>query len=258
MVYNNKVEKIYTEIAMIKLIVSDFDGTLMPYGQSELRPTVKKRIEELTGKGIAFAVSSGRTYSELLPYFRGLEDRLWFICCDGAYYIRGGRSFYEKKIERADLELFFKNAGEGFSFILHGAEKNYCVGDIPDSACTFCAQKISSIFEVKEKIFKITSFGREIRLPEYSGLRMHWDGGADRTAQYVNRFCDKGAALSDLQVRLMLTRFDTAAMGDGGNDVAMMKNAKLSICIGLRSEELAEVCNAAYESAEEALAALSE
>ncbi|MBQ8388758.1 MAG: HAD family phosphatase [Clostridia bacterium] len=243
---------------MIKLIVSDFDGTLMPYGQSELRPTVKKRIEELTGKGIAFAVSSGRTYSELLPYFRGLEDRLWFICCDGAYYIRGGRSFYEKKIERTDLELFFKNAGEGFSFILHGAEKNYCVGDIPTSARTFCAQKISSIFEVKEKIFKITSFGREIRLPEYSGLRMHWDGGADRTAQYVNRFCDKGAALSDLQVRLMLTRFDTAAMGDGGNDVAMMKNAKLSIRIGSRSEELAEVCNAAYDSAEEALDALSE
>jgi HAD superfamily hydrolase (TIGR01484 family) len=207
-------------------------------------------------KGITFAISSGRTYSELLPYFRGLEDRLWFICCDGAYYIRGGRSFYEKKIERADLELFFKNAGEGFSFILHGAEKNYCVGDIPASACAFCAQKISSIFEVKEKIFKITSFGRDVRLPEYSGLRTHWDGGAESVAQYVNRFCDKGAALSDLQMRLMLTKFDTACLGDGGNDIAMMKNAKYAISVGNRSKELASVCNANFDSAEAALGEL--
>ena len=55
---------------------------------------------------------------------------------------------------------------------------------------------------------------------------MHWDGGENAVSQYVNRFCDKGAALSDLQVRLMLTKFDTACLGDAGNDAAMMKNAK--------------------------------
>ena len=241
---------------MIKLIVSDFDGTLMPYGQSSVNSGVKAQIEKALEKGITFAVSSGRTYTELLPYFDGLADRLWFICCDGAYYVKGGRTFYEKKIETSDLQLFFKNSDKDFSFILHGAHKNYSVGDVPASAAHRCAEKISGIFEVKEKIFKITSFGRELKLPEYCGLRTHWDGGELSVAQYVNRFADKGASLSDLQVRLMLTKVDTAAMGDGGNDVAMMRNAKHSVCISSRSVELHAVCNAHFDRAEDALADL--
>ena len=241
---------------MIKLIVSDFDGTLMPYGESALSSAVKNQITKAKEQGMVFAVSSGRTYSELLPYFAGFENDVWFICCDGAYYIKNGRSYYEKQIERADLELFFKRAGNGFSFVLHGAEKNYCVGELPREACAFCSERVTKLGDVKEKIFKITAYGGEIKLPEYSGLRMHWDGGENAVSQYVNRFCDKGAALSDLQMRLMLTKFDTACLGDGGNDVAMMRNAKISVCIGERSRELAEVCSICADKAEDALSKL--
>ena len=241
---------------MLKLIVSDFDGTLMPYGNTELSENIKAHIMAAKEQGITFAVSSGRTYGELLPYFRGIEEKLWFICCDGAYYVNGDRIFYEKQIARADLELFFRRAGTDFSFVLHGAKKNFCVGDVPFCADGYCAERVKKLGDVKEKIFKITSYGGELVLPEYSGLRMHWDGGADAVAQYVNRFCDKGAALSDLQMRLMLTKFDTACLGDGGNDIAMMKNAKYAISVGNRSKELASVCNANFDSAEAALGEL--
>ncbi len=238
---------------MIKLIVSDFDGTLMPYGRSSVSDEIKKQLSDAAERGITLAVSSGRTYSELLPYFDRLADKLWFICCDGAYYLKNGRIFYEKKIERSDLELFFKRAGDDFSFVLHGAEKNYCVGDLPREANSFCAERIAKLGDLHEKIFKITAYGGEIKLPEYSGLRMHWDGGEHAVSQYVNRFCDKGAALSDLQMRLMLTKFDTACLGDGGNDAAMMKNAKYAVQIGKRSPELEAVCNLCFEKAENAL-----
>ena len=238
---------------MLKLVVSDFDGTLMPYGNRGLSEKIKSQIKSAAERGIIFAVSSGRTYGELLPYFRGLDEKLWFICCDGAYYVNGDRIFYEKQIARSDLELFFRRAGSDFSFVLHGAKKNFCVGDLPFCADGYCAERVKKLGDVKEKIFKITSYGGEIALPEYSGLRMHWDGGADAVAQYVNRFCDKGAALSDLQMRLMLTKFDTACLGDGGNDVAMVRNAKYAACIGNRSAELAKACNMHFDSAEEAL-----
>ena len=87
---------------------------------------------------------------------------------------------------------------------------------------------------------------------------MHWDGGAENSAQYVNRFCDKGAALSDLQMRLMLTKFDTACIGDSGNDIAMMHNAKYSFCIGERSNELSTVCTDKAECIEKAFAKIIE
>lgn len=238
---------------MLKLIVSDLDGTLLPYGQVAVSETVKHLLHEALQKGIAVAVSSGRTLGELMPLFSELERDIWFIACDGGHYFRNGRSVYEKKIEREDLSLFQKHVGEDFSFVLHGVHQNYAVGKLPVEAAHFCAVPIAHVDNVEEKIFKVTSYGKKLKLPPYCGLRMHWDGGERGMAQYVNRFADKGAALSDLQTRLMLTKFDTACIGDSENDVAMMRNAKYSVCIGQRSERLLAACDLRFSNIEDAL-----
>lgn len=223
---------------MIKLIVSDFDGTLLPFDESEVSRTAKNFISTAIDKGVTFAVSSGRTYRELLGFLPEFADSIYFICCDGAYYVKKSKTLYSRKIENSDLALFFGAAREGLSFVLHGAENNYSFGNIPPEAEIFAPTKINRLGEIQEKIFKVTTYGREFKPSPYSGLRMHWDGGENLSAQYVNRFADKGTALSDLQTRLALTKFDTACMGDSGNDVAMMKNAKYSYAIGSRCEAL--------------------
>ena len=45
---------------MIKLIVSDIDGTLVPEGNTDLNPEYLEVIKKLTEKGIVFAAASGR------------------------------------------------------------------------------------------------------------------------------------------------------------------------------------------------------
>ena len=45
---------------MIKLIVSDVDGTLVPDGSSKINPEVFDTILKLREKGIQFAIASGR------------------------------------------------------------------------------------------------------------------------------------------------------------------------------------------------------
>ena len=242
---------------MIKLIVSDFDGTLLPYGEREVLDSTVRLLQAAVERGVTVAVSSGRTYRELAAAFPTLAQSLWFIACDGAYYGRGGRMYYEKQIAREDLRLFDKNRLNGFSYILHGALCNYACGNVPaEEAARFQAVPVHHTDAVKEKIFKVTSFGGALRLPPYCGLRMHWDGGKHSMAQYVNRFADKGTALSNLQTRLMLTKFDTACIGDSGNDVAMMHNAKASFCVGERSQALRDACQTQVQTAEEALRAL--
>ena len=237
---------------MIKLIVSDFDGTLAPYGSRGVSQSVKARIEAAIDRGLIVAVSSGRTYNELVCELGEFADRIWFISCDGACYMRGGRVFYERKIETADLAYFFDMAGKGVSAVFHGAEKNYSIGVLPREAEVFSALPVTRIGEIKEKIFKVTAYGTDSKLPYGSGLRMHWDGGELRTAQYVNRFANKGTALSDLQMRLMLTKFETACIGDSGNDIVMMKNAKYSFAVGNRSAELGEAVTARVDRVEDA------
>lgn len=238
---------------MIRLIVLDFDGTLMPYGAHAVSEMVKSLLRSAIERGVTVAVSSGRTYGELSSYLSALAEDIWFICCDGAYAVKNGRAHYERKMEAEDLRLFEKNRSAASSLVLHGAFGNYTIGDTPDEASRFTAVPVSRIDDIKEKIFKVTSYGLRMRLPPYCGLRTHWDGGVNESAQFVNRFANKGTALSDLQSRLMLTKFETACLGDSGNDIAMMHNAKISVCVGDRSEELKKVCTHHTATIEDAL-----
>ena len=241
---------------MIKLIVSDFDGTLMSFGASSVSAAVKQRLRQALDRGVTVAISSGRTYEELRSYLPDFEKDVYFICCDGAYYVKDGVVLYEKKIAREDLRFFSSQEDTGFPFILHGAFQNYAVGALRADTAHFRATHLSHVSDVREDVFKVTTFGPVKRLPPYCGLRTHWDGGPEKMSQYVNRFANKGTALSDLQMRLILTKYETACIGDSGNDVAMMKNAKHAICIGDRSPELRAVCNRFARSPEEALDAL--
>ena len=239
----------------IRLIVSDFDGTLVPYGETELSAGTRGLLEELTEAGVTLAIASGRTYGELRERFGPMAEGLYFLCCDGAYTRKGARGLYERQIGREDLGLFFRHLREreDFSFVLHGAERNYGAGALPREAAVFTPVAIGDAGALREKIYKVTAYGGSLRLPARCGLRTHWDGGPRSMAQYVNRFANKGAALSDLLTRLMLTGFDTACIGDGGNDLPLMRGVKRSFCVGTRDPRLAEVCTDRVATADEAL-----
>ena len=237
---------------MLKLIVSDFDGTLLPYGESRVSDGVLNGISSSLKKGIKVAVSSGRTYGELERELSAFKNDLYFICCDGAYCVKDGKTVYQRRIENDDLKFFFDRFSEGLSFVLHGAFENYGVGALPDEASAFCAKPIKTFSEVGENIFKITSYGMEVKLLPTSGLRTHWDGGKNKTAQFVNKFANKGVALSDLQTRLMLTKFDTACIGDSGNDLPMVRGSKYSFAVSARNKEFSEAVTHCVLRAEEA------
>ena len=49
---------------MIKLIVSDIDGTLVRDGENTLNPEYYKEILRLREKGIQFAAASGRQWQD--------------------------------------------------------------------------------------------------------------------------------------------------------------------------------------------------
>ena len=54
---------------MIKLIVSDVDGTLVPDGSSKINPEVFDTILKLREKGIQFAIASGRPWASVVHAF---------------------------------------------------------------------------------------------------------------------------------------------------------------------------------------------
>lgn len=241
-------------LAMIKLIVSDFDGTVLPFGEKQVSAEWKQAVKAALAEGVSVAIASGRTYGELVSFLPEFREHIWFICCDGAYTVRGDRVVYAKPMAVPDIEVLLRKDPLIRGFLLHGAFRNYAIGSVPASMLSqFSAQPIRSPHAAREPIFKLTSFGGEESPELPTGLRMHWDGGRDAMAQYVHRFADKGLAVSDLQNRLLLGKLGTACVGDSGNDVAMMRNAVIPIAVRSRSDELTSLSLASLPTAELAM-----
>ena len=69
---------------MIKLIVTDLDGTLFTTDK-RLPPDFDKVLQQLKQKGITFAVATGRNFEGTKSYFADKINDMYFICDNGAF-----------------------------------------------------------------------------------------------------------------------------------------------------------------------------
>ena len=231
---------------MVKLLISDVDGTLLGKNEQSVSPAIIKQIAALLARGCQVAVASGRTYHSLTGLFRELADRLFFIPCDGALCISNGKTLYHRPIPSEDIRRALTVArNEGLSLLLCSADHGYALGNQ-----AFCEKlknentelftPISSLGEIRSPVYKLAFYGKAPNFRSVPpSLRLAYK--ADGWCEYVFRYADKGTALSDLQNRLFLSVLDTAAIGDGYNDTAMLKNAKYAYAL---TDSLAEATGA--------------
>ena len=72
---------------MIKLVITDIDGTLGPDGTSSVSKRLIELIPLLKKKGILFAAASGRQLTSLKNLFKDVENDVIFIAENGAYVV---------------------------------------------------------------------------------------------------------------------------------------------------------------------------
>ena len=73
-----------------RLIASDIDGTLIPYGESALPPDLFPLIRRLGRRGILFCPASGRQYHSLRRLFAPVANEICFLCENGAAVFGAG------------------------------------------------------------------------------------------------------------------------------------------------------------------------
>lgn len=224
---------------MIKLVVCDIDGTLLEKGASVLSEETADALGTLVSAGKKVALASGRSYysmrrvTEHLPF----ADALYYICDDGAICVYGGKTLYHKPLSIENLLKFDRNPAYSGCPVLYFSDTfSYVTGATPEFLELIkengvdAVHPISGIYEIKEPIYKIGVYGGMNRpeplLPQPFDLRICYH--ADGWLEYASRFADKGLAVSDLQMRLYLSKFDTAALGDGENDLNMFAKAKVA------------------------------
>ena len=67
----------------IRLIASDFDGTLLPFGTNEVSQEIFDLIREIRSRKIYFFMASGRQRYQLQNMFKPVADEIGFICDNG-------------------------------------------------------------------------------------------------------------------------------------------------------------------------------
>ena len=248
----------------VKFVACDMDGTLVGK-DGRFYEGVPEAIAALLERGVRVALASGRSYygMRLLTKPLPFADELYYICDDGALVLHGGKTLYHKPISYETRMRFAAfDAYEGcpklffadtFSYALDG---NAEFKEQIETRAIDEVQPVERLFDMKKDIFKLGVFcpgGKVTPMqPIPTELRMCYR--SENWIEYNGRYANKGAALSDVLSRLFIDRYDTAALGDGENDVEMFAKAKYTFA---KKDGHAALVNAAMDTFDDPAAVLS-
>lgn len=244
---------------MIKLIVTDVDGTLLTEGTSEPQPQITETVRSLMKKGITFAFASGRSYESILGVFPELDDEAVFISNNGACVTEKGQTIVSYAMDRetvADVVSYIRSVSG--SNILVTTEK-YSYTESTDKefidwiryGYSIDLQCVENVLEIHEPIVKLAMFIGGIdaavaseAAKKHFGNKISVMGAGRHWVDFIRDDVDKGNAVVKLQEKLGITRHETMTFGDNLNDIGLMKCAEYGCAVyGARQE----VKDAAHE-----------
>ncbi|HEX8575263.1 MAG TPA: HAD family hydrolase [Flavobacterium sp.] len=240
---------------MIKLVVTDMDGTLLRTNNS-LPDDFWEVEQKLFEKGVLFAVASGRQFYNLIAVFDAIKDRTLFLAENGAYIFYKGKVIFTnpldkkavidfvhigRKIDNAFLVLSGQNSAYVESSnqkLLDVLSKHINKLEIVDdlttvedvflklSVCDFNTSETNSYhyFKHLENDFKVAVSGAI------------W-------LDITNLTATKGAAIQTIQKQFGISFEETMVFGDFMNDFEMMQTAKFSYAMKNAHPEIKNIAN---------------
>lgn len=236
-----------------KILASDYDNTLVPFGEGKPRQKVVKAIKKLQAAGGRFVLSTGRAYPcvNLKGQLGGIRFD-YAITCNGACVVdREGRIVAEHPLTAEEMYAlvdFCEDYNYPLQFNFRDACYAYCEYEYLHRGyqqmnsigldCVDGEDQDRHLIDMPHAAFaamppeRVADFAAK-----YGHLGLHWmqvgAQNADGLCYYdiVRGGMDKGVGLADLCEKMGLTLADAVAAGDSANDVAMLKAAGLGCCI---------------------------
>lgn len=238
---------------MIKLVVTDMDGTLLD-DNHEIHESFWDTLKELKGKDIQFCVASGRQYYNLLEKFRGHEEDLIFIAENGTIVMKNHKELFSKTLQRKGIEEFVKisrNLPEVYT-VLCG--KNSAYIETKNQEFIVEVEKyyhhyeiVDDLLDVKDDVLKIALFHfvsseKEI-YPHYKKFENDYKivVSGKTWVDIMDKDINKGVALKGLKETLGISSQNVLAFGDYLNDYEMMGEAEYSYAMKNAHPELKKV-----------------
>lgn len=256
---------------MIRLVASDIDGTLLPYGATEIPAEIFQEISRLAERGVLFCPASGRQYSSLRRLFAPVADRVPFLCENGAVVYGPGSPgpiLGKTVMDRLPAEALSRDiiALPGAEALISGADTAYICPKRPELEEVirdFLGNHtviLESPEQVPEDIIKVSAYCPGCLEETWRILSRRW-GGTFRAAiageAWVDfTLADKGAGLAQLCAALGIGLEEVMAFGDNYNDLPMLERVGRPYIMAGAAPELLEKIPSHCRNVAEVLRAL--
>ena len=241
---------------MIKLIISDIDGTLVPDGSGAgvMNPQYFEVIRDLTSRGITFVACSGRQYVSMYKVFEPVAEHIFFICEGGGFVSNGKREVLHSAVlppETVREMIHDARQIPQLDVMVAGIKRSYCRSEDSElyrwlaDGYGFDIEARSDIDEgIDDDILKVSLYHRNAAealtrdtfIPKWE-KRVKTVLAGIQWLDCVSPESGKGNAVAFLQKHLGVTKEETIVFGDNQNDIEMFGYAGCSYAVeGAREE----------------------
>lgn len=238
---------------MIKLIASDFDGTLITDDQVITEKT-KSAIFEARKRGAKFVIVTGRGYMTVASRAKEISNDMPIVCLNGAY-VRDEKEIYYKKtlskemviktleiVKKYGCRFHVYNENQVISLENKFWEKFYKIwkkelGDNYKSILVTEESYESIIENYGNDVLKFLLFDtdperlREIKA-EFDNEDVQTSSSNPYNIEIFNKEASKGLALKSIAEKFNINREEIMALGDGDNDISMIEFAGIGVAMG--------------------------
>ena len=259
----------------IKLISIDVDGTLINR-QGDLTPATRSALQRAADAGIHVTLNTGRPLSESRALLRALPMMRYVVLCTGAEVrdLQTGETIARHGLTNEEnrrlydllspldgmIQIFNEFDGKLYNraWDLARADR-FC----PPNLAKMCRETHVAVADLDAFMDGYTGTASKIHLffPNHEeklkaaallkGLPFFVSESMPNDIEVMPLGVDKGTGLSALAAYLNLTPAEVMAVGDGENDLAMLRYAGLSVAMGNACDTVKKTARVVTETNDE-------
>jgi len=236
-----------------RLIAVDIDGTLLD-NKNRITEVTKDAIRKATEAGTMFTISTGRPIQAVEAINKELSLDVPFITYNGAMVVMGrsGKTLYEQKMNAEDAEGIYNMGIKYGTSVMVWTENRLYVNRLDDRAQKDGIQAQTKPVLIKDihEVFKngvtkilwydkaktINIFNREVG--KYLSENINYHTSKPFYLEFVDKKASKGIALQKIGEHYNISSEEMIAVGDGFNDLSMIKYAGLGVAMGNAPESI--------------------